>query len=428
MLQPNMPQALASALVMLYCATSFAASQPAAELTTEQWREDIRFVRDTIPAEHVNAFHTVSQDIINGQLDALEANVHSMKPYQIALELMRIVALLNDGHSQLRAWDSGFLRAYPVVLVRFDDGVYVVAAQDNERLVGAKVLSVGETNAEEVWTAVGNYVPRDNEWTLKAWTRLFAGVPEALHELGIVEDMNAAEWTFQLRNSERLTETLSPIPMSEYFTLVNSVQAPDDAPLFRRDRDRPYWIKHIPDHDAVYMRFNSVRNADDGHLAGFSRKLIAAIDETNTDFLIIDARDNGGGNGMLLFALIRRIEEHPRINRPGHFYLITNGNTFSAAMMLVTRLDRATNVIHVGESAGGRPNHYGDAKEHILPNSKLILRLSTIYHQESDPEDDRPYQEVEIPVRMTGEDYFANRDPVLEVVWNAIEAKRKSEN
>jgi hypothetical protein len=405
-----------------------AGAQSAADLSPEQWREDIQFVHETIPAAHVNAFHTLSEDALHAELADLEAKVDVLAPYQIVLELMRIVAMLGDGHSQLRAWDSGLLRAYPVALLHFDDGIYVVAARENERLIGAKVLRVGDTDAEAVWTAVGKYVPRDNEWDLRAWTRLFADVPEALHELGIVENMDAAEWTFRLPDGERVTETLSPIPMREYFTLVNAIEAPDGAPMFRRDRDRAYWIKHFPEHDAVYMRFNSVRNGEETHLAGFSRELIAFIEDMDADFLVVDARDNGGGNGDLLRPLIRRIADHERINRRGHLYLITNGNTFSAAMMLVTRMERETQVLFVGEPAGGNPNHYGDAEEHALPHSKLILRLSTRYHEESDPGDKRAFQDVDIPVAVTGIDYFANRDPVLDAVWSAIDRQRAAGN
>lgn len=412
-------------LLCLYCATFSANSQPEAPLSPEQWREDIRFVAETIPTAHKNAYHSVSKETLDGELSRLESQVDSLESYEIALELMRIVAMIGDGHTQMRAWDSGMLRQYPIAVYQFADGIHVTAAQAPfEHLEGARLVRIGTGDAEAVWDAVGRYVPGDNEWSRKAWTRLFIPIAELLHVLGFVEDMDAAEWTFETRAGQRVVETFAPIAMDDYFAFVNGVKAPEDCALYRRDSDRNYWLKHFPERDTVYMRFSSVQNAEDKHLAGFSRDLIDFIDDNQAQFLIIDVRENGGGNGNLVRPLIRRIEEHPVINREGHLYMITDRVTFSAAMMFVTRMERATEVIFAGEPAGGKPNHYGDVGEHTLPNSKMMMRLSPLYHEESDPGDERPYQPVDISVPLRAEDFFANRDPVLDKVFEAIDALR----
>lgn len=50
----------------------------------------------------------------------------------------------------------------------------------------------------------------------------------------------------------------------------------------------------------------------------------------------------------------------------------------------------------------------------MLPNSHLTVRVSSLYWQQSDPRDTRPYIEVSVPATLTFGDYAAGRDPALE--------------
>ncbi len=413
-------------LVVVCWLAETARCQTPVSLTAEQWREDLRFVARSISQSHKNAYHQIDKATLDTAFGELESRIDEMEPYEIVLETMRIVALVGDGHTQFRAWGSGLLRLYPIEIELFSDGIFVVGASvEHAELIGAKVERVGSGDAESVMNAVFPFVPGDNEWTRRGWFPRSFVMAELLHRLDFVADMNAAKWEFVSASGERIVKTMEPISMSDYNAGVKRPEMIDaELPLYRRESNRNYWIKHFPDEACVYMRFNAVGNEEGKHLAAFSRELIAFIDQTRSDFLVIDIRDNGGGNGDLLTPLIRRIADHARINREGHLYVITNRIAFSAAMMFVTRVERNTNVIFAGEPAGGKPNHYGDALDYKLPNSGSVLRLSSLYHEESAPADTRPFQEVQIEVSVAAADYFANRDPVLDAVLEAIREVR----
>ena len=168
---------------------------------------------------------------------------------------------------------------------------------------------------------------------------------------------------------------------------------------------------------AVYVKFNSVVNLPDGpHLAAFSEEMIQLVESKRAKKLIIDVRDNGGGNGDMLTPLIRRISENARVNRPGHLFVISGRATFSAALMFTARMEKKTNAIFAGEPGGGKPNSYSERTNFTLPITGMHGSISSRYHEEGGPGDTREFIPVSIPVPPTASDFFGKRDSVVAVV------------
>jgi hypothetical protein len=81
--------------------------------------------------------------------------------------------------------------------------------------------------------------------------------------------------------------------------------------------------------------------------------------------------------------------------------------------MLVTELMKYSNATFVGEPTASKGNHYGDSYRIVLPNSKVTLRVSTLWHQYLDSRDKREMIAPQIPAQLTFADYAAGKDPVL---------------
>ena len=145
--------------------------------------------------------------------------------------------------------------------------------------------------------------------------------------------------------------------------------------------------------------------------------MLKLFDEKKANILIIDVRENGGGNNFLIRSFVDKIEAHERVNREGNLFLITGRHTFSAAMDFSTGVEQRTKVLIVGEPGGSRPNSYGDAKSHLLPNSNITVRLSTIYWQDSTPDDARLMILPDIEAPPTFAHYTEKRDPALEAIF-----------
>jgi hypothetical protein len=76
--------------------------------------------------------------------------------------------------------------------------------------------------------------------------------------------------------------------------------------------------------------------------------------------------------------------------------------------------------VFVGEPCGGKPNTHGDESPTVLPYSGLEFGLSCVYWQLSSPRDTRRWIPPSIPVPLSADDYFANRDPALELILKLI--------
>src|SRR5207247_2060985 len=80
---------------------------------------------------------------------------------------------------------------------------------------------------------------------------------------------------------------------------------------------------------------------------------------------------NFGGEVSAVDPILTLFKD-PAVDRPGRLSLITGRNTFSAASLLVARLDRDTGATVVGEEMGGCPTAYGNPTDVTLPSSRLL--------------------------------------------------------
>ena len=148
-------------------------------------------------------------------------------------------------------------------------------------------------------------------------------------------------------------------------------------------------------------------------LKGNAAALFREIKQRNANELVIDLRQNGGGDYQQgLNYLVDPIRDPSVLNRKGHLSALIGVNTFSAAMSNATQFRARTEAILVGEPIGETPNSYQEAREMRLPNSQLVVRYWTKYYRFLKTGENivRPDQEV----ITSWDDYRAGRDPVLD--------------
>ena len=175
-----------------------------------------------------------------------------------------------------------------------------------------------------------------------------------------------------------------------------------------RNPERIFGLLYLPDTRTVYCNFRGYHQ-----LKGNAAALFREIKQRNANQLVIDLRQNGGGDyHQGLRYLVDPIRDHSALNRKGHLFVLIGVNTFSAAMSNATQFRAHTEAILVGEPIGETPNSYPEAREMHLPNSQLVVRYSTKYDQflESGENIVRPDQEV----ITSWDDHRAGRDPVLD--------------
>jgi hypothetical protein len=237
-----------------------------------------------------------------------------------------------------------------------------------------------------------------------------------LNALGILPDMERGRFTFVDASGRRFEMEFSPVATT---APVNTLPAPFLArapvPLYRsRPSSLFYWYEHLADQKTVYFQYNRCREMSSQSFASFSQELIAFIDTHAVERVVIDLRQNGGGNSSILLPFINAIRARPSLNQRGKVFVAIDNGTFSSGMLNAVNLQQMTQAILVGEPTGGKPNSYGEVLSFTLPNSKLIVNYSVKLF--TTVPGDPPSVMPDLLVELSMDDYLAGRDPVLEAI------------
>lgn len=393
---------LISAFSFLYF---YLSAQINTTITSAQWQEDIKYFGEQLVKKHKNAFHHVSKEEFEKDIDQLYNDAPSLKDYQVIVRLMQITAKVGDGHTGVHLPNS--FKRYPVRLNWFDNELYVIATTaEFKNALGTRLSKIGKMGIEEINKKLASIISQDeNRWYTMGTGPAFLIFPEILVTLGIVTEYDHASFVFVDSANNEISLDLAPIPADPNMAWISASKT---QPLFRQNLNDPFWFSYIDDINAVYLSFKKYddlnRNVD---------KLFDFIKEKKATRLIVDLRFNGGGDflkGRRL--LISRIKENNTINQKGNLFVITGRRTFSAAMVNSIDFKKETNAILLGEPPGEKPNSYSENDEMKLPNSKLVISYSTRYYKFLD--EDVPAFEPDMKMEPAWKDFKDGRDPVLD--------------
>ncbi|MEJ2085124.1 MAG: hypothetical protein P8Y44_05515, partial [Acidobacteriota bacterium] len=171
-------------------AASDEAAEPQRSLTTAQWLADLDQLTTGLRQIHPDPFHHLSEDEFEMRVASLRTEIPHLSDRQITLRMAALVASVRDGHTRLTLPVKGTvigpamghsadpnpkidvtLHGLPMVFDLFDDGLFVVQATEPYRhLIGARVESIGELDADAALTRMGTITYIDNEQTLALLT------------------------------------------------------------------------------------------------------------------------------------------------------------------------------------------------------------------------------------------------------------------
>jgi hypothetical protein len=189
--------------------------------------------------------------------------------------------------------------------------------------------------------------------------------------------------------------------------------------------DRTLWEKPLPEHDALYVQVNNLKNDPGETIAAFGKRLWTVLSEGKQRFLILDLRHNNGGVTNMYPELLRTIVAFSRA--PDHqVYALIGRRSYSATGNFVSDLERLANPIFVGEASSECCNLHGDPSSVTLPYSKVQSELTAVrWNLSRNAFDGRREMSPHVPVQLTADDYFTGKDPALDAVFRLIASARK---
>ena len=381
------------------------------DLSKAEWHEDLRFYATELPKRHINAFHHISQEQFEAEVATLDKRINQLDNDTIFVGFLRLAALIGDGHTHFEPPDD--VANFPIDVRRFGDDYRVAgigAGDIDPRALGARIVKIEQTPFAKARDLLLSLTPQDENPNL-GLARIEITMTQGLylHGLGITADRNTVHYTLAGDGGKEFTIEVRSAPMAESMKAKWTFVFQND-PLYRQNPGSVFWTEYLPASRTLYCSFRGY----DG-LEQKAANLMAAIEQRHPDKLVIDLRQNGGGDYTLgeKFVIVP-IRDLAWINKKGHLFVLIGPYTFSAGMANAAQFRNETNAIQVGEAIGEKPNSFQEAREMRLPNSHLIARYSTQNYSfvKSGENVIRPDAEID----RDWKSYQAGRDPVLDWV------------
>jgi len=388
--------------VIVLCCVFGVSNAETLRLSTDEWRADLKFLANELPKRHANAFHHTSREQFESAVAKLDQNLTQLDAAQIYIGMVRIVNSVGDAHTYLRSPTDN--DSFPLRIARFGKDYRVAqSAPELTKALGTRAVKINGTPIERVRDEILTITPQDETaYYQEALASSWMTIGIILHGLGVTPVANTAEFTFADDTGQEFSIALHSASKAELQPVYTNLA------LFRQRPGETFWYTWLPESRTVYCNFRGYKD-----LGKLAKGLFAMVKEKHPERLVIDLRQNGGGDYIVgLFNLVRPIRDLTEINQKGHLFVIIGPNTFSAAMSNAAHFRNETAAILVGRPIGEKPNSYQEPRECTLPNSGLTLRYSTKYYEFVKSGDNviRPDQEVETPWL----DFKDGRDPVLE--------------
>ncbi len=241
-----------------------------------------------------------------------------VNPQKFAVMLQRFVSQLNDGHTQIY-YANGFgdLRV-PVVLSWSGDELYISNVNQglDINLIGSRVLIVGNTPADSLEFVLGPYVSAENRY----WRRyqltnminmvgflLLAGIVDQEETIDIEIERSGRIEILHLTNSRNVSWlTPTPHPVTAYSDKLFSYKILKELKTcyfqFNEFLDLQTAKMYHESGIISDLDFNSYHNyvqQSGGDFRIFLEKMFTDIYQNKISFLVVDLRNNGGGNSIL---------------------------------------------------------------------------------------------------------------------------------
>lgn len=359
----------AVAIIVAFFIAGAVTQQSVAAETTASVREDqlddIATFRSGFLAVD-RAYSEAARTEAEHRIAALERKAGRVSPSAFRVEICRIVALADNGHSTCWAHESGVGLSFSSIGNEF----YVLkAAPENADLLGARLLSIDGQSMQRIRPAI-----RSTVGGVSAHRDLIAAAalarPALLQALGITHDAALATYRLETLDGHVVERELATENPSPGWVNLES----EHAAWAAQEMNESFRWRDAPELNAVVIQLRQNMDRGNRKIAAFLEEAETARERLDRRNIVLDMRWNPGGNFLTTRDFILAWPQ--RVPAPGRFFVLIGPTTFSAGIASVAYLKQAApdRVTLIGEPVGDRLMFFAENITPVrLPHSKIIL-------------------------------------------------------
>ncbi len=422
---PHLRAVLSLAVFLAFAAPGLAEDaprdHPAVFADRAAFASDFNALYAEMQAKHPDLYRHHAKSEWDARYAALRAEIPHLDWPHFVIALHRFVAMAGDGHTNLLSTDlvgPGFDTRYTIRFGLFSDGLYVIGGSEEiKQAIGRRVTAVNGHPIGEVERELTKLTGHDSPMWAVNWVPLLLTYPGNVSglDLGLL-DM-PMKLTLEVADHRTIDVPVPSAPTGTQpkrltvFDVLNNGHA---LPPWW-SQDEPLTFQYWRDTGTVYAIFAEVEDGKTETLKQLASKLFIFVATNGAKRLIIDVRNNGGGDNTLLAPLIEGARTSA-VNHPGGLYVIIGRQTFSAAQNFVNRMESSTQALFAGEPTGESPNQSGDPEVYHLPRTATPVLISTKRWQDSAAADNRVWTLPDIPASLSFADFINGRDPIVAAI------------
>jgi len=375
------------------------------------WKEDLEVYKATLEQKHIDLYHTITKEEFFNEWNKISNNVDSLTDFEIVLKLMRLTRLINDGHTAVSLRNMATNR-FPFEVEYIDKEWRVVKAiKERESLLKLSLVAINDVPIEEVSIKVSEVAQFvENEYSLKERTGSYLTIAEVLFHLNLIDSTDKATFSFRDQHNDLIIMELAAINgevwersvISGIHLTIPEIEKPNNV-------NPELYFTSISGTKALYINFESYPTFEEMQV--FGEQLVSYIQENQIKQVIIDMRNNGGGDLYVGTVLAYTLNLADSIDWKNGVFVLTSQKTFSAATSNAALFKQLLNAKIVGQPTGSNPNGYQDMDSFALPNSKLVITYSKRLFRLSDQVNTALQPDIIITQKHS--DVFNNVDTVL---------------
>lgn len=336
-------------------------------INKKQLSTDLDYFSRKLIEMHPNPFKYIKKKEFLSYVDELKTTFKGLGFEEVGIGLMKLTARLKDGHTELGV--SGEVLGplnYPFRFKYINNGYYVVSASEEyKQYLGFELLGINDKSISEIEDLLTTIIPIENETSMKYYLPTKLVEPKLLNYFKITNG-NSAEFILQKDGKNSVVEVPALDYNTELFDILHTIK---DLEMTLDQKDT-YWVESMYGLDAVYLQYNTCEEREDYQM----NQVVKEIESYNMSNLIIDLRNNKGGDSDVLDPLLDYIRKNKYEVKT---FILVGSDTYSSAIINLLDLSKLHNTVSVGEIPHGNPTHYGQVRSFELPNSKLRIFTST---------------------------------------------------